>query len=262
MTMLDYGLTAAAALMLLFAVRALMAKDGKNALGCGFGVVTALLWMWVLRRQLDEFPVADAVRVGLGILLVLPAAKALAQPKGANIVMAGISLVLAFVIAGPAVSRVWSEHKPDLVRTRIEVLSDRVQELDAAVQERRSYLNQVKAKRIELSTSVAQSQFQGADLADHPEVERKLAAILRLTPIEAQLAAEVEDLTARLMDSRLELNDAKRGPIDAEAEPEDLLRVYLDGLEDLPAIEVDLTEDERLQKRAEHQLLFDTLTRD
>jgi hypothetical protein len=261
MTMLDYGLIAAAALMLLFALRALTNKESRDSLGCGFGLITALLWMWVLRRQLDEFPLIDAGRVGVGILLVLPAAKALAQPKGARIVMAGISLILAFVIAGPVVSRLWSEHKPDIVRTRIEVLSDQIQELDTVLSERRGYLDQVALKHSELRGSVSESKVDSADIASHPEIERKLAAILRLEPILEQLRSEVDGLEMRLEESNAALEDARRSPIEAEPEPEDLLRIYLDGLEELPALEVDLTDEERLQKRAEHQLLLDTLTR-
>lgn len=261
MTTLDWGLTAAAVLMLLFAIRVLMAKEGKDQLGCGFGIATALLWMWVLRRQLDDLPLYDAGRVGLGVLLVLPAAKALAQPKGARLIGAAISLVLAFVVAGPVVSRLWSQHKPDIARTRVEVLQDQVSELDATLAERLGYLDQVRERLNELEVEVARID-PDVDLATRPDVEAKLAAILHLRPIAAQMQDEVASLTARRADTWSRLLDAQRGPADAEPqmEPADQLRIYLEGLGEVPALDVELDDDARLEQRAEHQLLLESLT--
>ena len=149
MTMFDWGLTAAAVLMLLFAIRAVTSSEGKERLGCGFGLVTALLWIWVLRHHLPDFDVVDAARVAIGILLVLPAARALKQPKG-GVVMAAVALVLAFVIAGPVVARLWKDHKPDIARTKIERLEDRCRHAEPRQAHHPSVVDQLLARDLPL----------------------------------------------------------------------------------------------------------------
>ena len=112
----DWGITAAAVLMFLLAVRVMFmsgkqGNEGKTKLGCGFGFVAACLWAYVLRDHVGSF--WPAARIGLGLFLVLPAAKALANPRGKNLALAAISLAVGVIVAGPVVQRLWSEYRPD-----------------------------------------------------------------------------------------------------------------------------------------------------
>ena len=132
--MLHWGLTAAALLLFIYAVRTLFLSNkgagdqGKEKLGCGFALVATALWVYVLKHHLDD--PWRAIRLGLGLLLVLPSVRAIARPRGAPILAAALGLVLAVVIAGPVVRSLWAEHGPDLRSTEERDLAERIEEFE------------------------------------------------------------------------------------------------------------------------------------
>ena len=107
MEALSWALTAAAVLLVVYALRVIMQdrdpeKPGKKAgLGCGFFFLACLLWSLAAHRWVGGW--LDAFRLGMGIFLATPAIGALTKPHGARLLLGVIGLVLGIVLAGPVV---------------------------------------------------------------------------------------------------------------------------------------------------------------
>ncbi|MCB9915332.1 MAG: hypothetical protein H6828_09305 [Planctomycetes bacterium] len=201
--MLDWGLTAAALLLFLYAVRAswVAQREGKESgLGCGFGVVACALWAWVLRRHLDDpWP---AVRIALGVLLVLPAVGALARPKGAKILQAALALVLAVVLAGPPLVEVWHRYGPDPRSARERELDDAVAEFETLRGDLELRHDALETLRGEERAALQAAGKSWDEVRADPDALQHLALLQR---IDAELAAVRDDLAqveAHLVDLR------------------------------------------------------------
>lgn len=154
---LSWALTAAAVLLVFYALRVLMQdrdaeKPGKKAgLGCGFFFLACLLWSLAAHRWVGGW--LDAFRLGMGIFLVTPAIGALTKPHGARLFLGVIGLVLGIVLAGP-------------------VLKDLVFEVQQAesvgLQEE---LDELRGKEITLAGRVAEWEAESLTLSDVLEAE-------------------------------------------------------------------------------------------
>ena len=173
--MFHWALVAAAILMLLIAVRTLFVsskKDAKGKLGWPFAIVAVGLWIYVLRDHLGEL--GPAVRVGLGILLVLPAVQAVADPGKMRLVRAVGGLILAVLIAGPVVQRMWDDYGLD-TRPRS------VQKLEQGLDEWRDLRDDLMARRQQWAAHEAQVKSEikayGSswdEIQDNPEALEKV----------------------------------------------------------------------------------------
>lgn len=105
----DIGITAGAVLLLVYAARTMVSKEGKAQMGCGFAVAAAVLWSLALGRRIPNFTTQDGLRLAAGALLLLPAFRVLFQHGKASVVSGAVGLVLASVIAGPVVQRYLDE---------------------------------------------------------------------------------------------------------------------------------------------------------
>jgi len=105
MEALSWALTAAAVLLVLYALRVVTQdrdpeKPGNKAgLGCGFFFLACLLWSLAAHRWLGGW--LDAFRLGMGIFVATPAIGALTKPHGARLLLGVVGLVLGIVLAGP-----------------------------------------------------------------------------------------------------------------------------------------------------------------
>ena len=107
MSPLDWGLSASAILLVIFAARTLVTGEGKAQMGCGFMFVAAAVGTFAIGRQVDGFGLVDGARVTVGILLLVPVFRVLFSHKGSSVTVAVISLLAASVIAGPVVARIF-----------------------------------------------------------------------------------------------------------------------------------------------------------
>ena len=109
MSPIDWGLSASAILLVIFAARALVTGEGKAQMGCGFMFVAAAVGTFAIGRQVDGFGLVDGARITVGILLLVPVFRVLFSHKeqrhgGGDLPAA------ASVIAGPVVARIFPEH--------------------------------------------------------------------------------------------------------------------------------------------------------
>ena len=136
MSPIDWGLSASAILLVIFAARTLVTGEGKAQMGCGFMFVAAAVGTFAIGRQVDGFGLVAGARVTVGILLLVPVFRVLFSHTGSSVTAAVISLLAASVIAGPVVARIIPEHvKADVPHgiARVDEEIERVtQELDEA----------------------------------------------------------------------------------------------------------------------------------
>ncbi|MEM1448860.1 MAG: hypothetical protein AAGI22_07090 [Planctomycetota bacterium] len=133
MTPLDWGITAAAALMLLYAARTFVSGKGKSQMGASFAFVAALVWTLALGRHLDGFSFLDGFRVAIGVLLLVPVLRVAFSHTGGSIVFAVMSLILASVIAGPVVGRFAGQLSPGGA-PRVESIESTIADLDTEIE--------------------------------------------------------------------------------------------------------------------------------
>jgi len=105
MTPTDIGISAGALLLLVYAARTMVSKEGRAQMGCGFAVAAAVLWSLALGRGIPNFTTQDGLRLALGALLLLPAFRALFQHGKGSVVSGAVGLVMASIVAGPVVQR-------------------------------------------------------------------------------------------------------------------------------------------------------------
>jgi hypothetical protein len=107
MEALSWALTAAAVLLVLYALRVVTQdrdpeKPGSKAgLGCGFFFLACLLWSLAAHDWVGGW--LNAFRLGLGVFVATPAIGALTKPHGARLFLGVIGLVLGIVLAGPVI---------------------------------------------------------------------------------------------------------------------------------------------------------------
>ncbi len=135
MQSLHWALTAAALLLFLIAIlnlfSGLRSKDGqgKQGMGCGFALLAALLWSYVLGQYFGDWK--DGLRVSVGVLLVLPAVAAVARPGKASLCGSVLGLILGVVLAGPVVQRWWQQEYGERDKKLAIEVEERIDSLKA-----------------------------------------------------------------------------------------------------------------------------------
>lgn len=139
MSPIDWGLSGAAILLLIFAARTFVTGEGKSQMGFGFMLVAAVVWTFAIGRQIDDFSTADMIRVAIGILLLVPVFRVLFTHTSGSVTSAVISLILSSVIAGPVLTRAFPEHIKVDVRTELNAKLGQVdKDLETATKTRDS----------------------------------------------------------------------------------------------------------------------------
>lgn len=152
MAPLDWGLSAAAILLVVFAARTLVTGEGKSQMGCGFMFVAAAVGTFAIGRQIDGFGFVDGARITVGILLLVPVFRVLFSHTGSSVTTAVISLLAASVIAGPIVARVFPEH----VETDVPYEITRV---DGEIERVAEQLEETRATRDAIVTSAGEARI-------------------------------------------------------------------------------------------------------
>lgn len=119
MSPIDWGLSGASILLLIFAARTFVTGEGKSQIGFGFMLVAAVVWTFAIGRQIDDFSTGDMVRVAIGVLLLVPVLRVLFTHTSGSVTSAVVSLILASVIAGPVLTRAFPEHVKVDARTEL-----------------------------------------------------------------------------------------------------------------------------------------------
>jgi hypothetical protein len=245
--MLHWGLTAAALLMFAYAVRMLFVSSkaegdkGKQNLGCGFAVVSAALWIYVLDHHLDDpWP---AIRIGLGALLVLPAVQALAKPEGARILRAAVGLALAVVLAGPPLQDLWSKLQPDPRAAEEQEIDTKIEELEARIEPLSARGIRIDELRKQLRDEILATGKNWDELKDDKQALYRLSVIRELDEQRAEVRDALERLASRLRalsQAKAALQAGQEAPgWESEAPDDALIRAMANvpPLDELPPVE-------------------------
>ena len=130
MAPIDWGISIAALLLLLFSARMLVSGKGKSQMGLSFAVLAAVIWTFAIGRHIEGFSNVDGLRVAAGALLMVPVLRALFSQTGASITGAVIAVLLAAWAAGPVIAR----YSPNVVEAELpaqERLAAKLAKVDA-----------------------------------------------------------------------------------------------------------------------------------
>lgn len=258
--MLHWGLTAAALLLFVFAVRTIFLSSqgeedkGRQKLGCGFAVVAAALWIYVLDHWLDD--ASGAIRIGIGVLLVLPSVRAIARPRGAPILGAAVALVLAVVIAGPQVRALWQQHGLDFRPAEQRELENRIEEVERLRVEYGERRSQLETLRNELRAEIGGAAKSWSDVEKDPELLDRLRLLKHVEEELETADGALSTIAAYLPEMRAELDALEKK--EAGAPPSDAAKLdaLREELRDAPPIEA-LPLGEQYERKQELQELFE-----
>lgn len=253
MEALSWALTAAAVLLVVYALRVITQdrdpdKPGKKAgLGCGFFFLACLLWSLAAHQWVGGW--LDAFRLGMGVFLATPAIGALTRPHGARLFLGVVGLVLGIVLAGPVVKDLLTQveqRETVQLSEELERLTDNEARLAGA-------LADWEEERLSLAGGL---QAEGHDGFDAVQADpAALANLERLLEVQGLL----EQGRSRLSQVRkairgIEDQVALKGE---EAEADDLAEHL--GLDVEAPTEADLTPVEAYARQKELQALFEAL---
>ncbi len=258
--MLHWGLTAAALLLFIFAVRTLFlsSKGDENKdqqkLGCGFAIVAAALWIYVLDHYLDD--ASGAIKIGIGVLLVLPSVRAIARPRGAPIIAAAAGLVLAVVIAGPEVQKLWQEHGLDFRPAKQRVLAERIEEAEELRDEYAGRLSGLEQLRAKVKSEIGPVTGGWEEAQSNPELLDQLQLLQRIDEEVATTESALATIDAYLPEMRAVLEAMEREEAEEPPGGESELEQLLQELQDAPPID-ELPLGEQYERKQELQDLFE-----
>lgn len=236
MTPVQWGLSAAAVLMLVYAARTLVSGKGKAQMGLGFALVASVVWTFAIGKQLGNLNNTDCFRLAAGVFLLVPALRVLFSHTGGSVTTGVVSLILASVIAGPVVAPfidgVDSGVAPEIERMKrqVETADEEIKGLEATRDQVASYaaIERVKLDNFDLGST---AQIEGN--ADAMAVLQKYAGFKgRLDVLSGDIATlrgqrESLETTLRALERGGDVRDSlKRAEeIRAEVEAEAARRV-------------------------------------
>lgn len=251
MTPTDIGITAGAVLLLVYAARTMVSKEGKAQLGCGFAVAAAVLWSLALGRRIPNFTTQDGLRLAAGALLLLPAFRVLFQHGKASVVSGAIGLVLASVIAGPVVQRYLDEagilQGPRTTEEQITATDEEIERLQGLRMQLAGDMLARKKRVAERGHADAEALAGDADsmqlMREYAELKTRIADLdTRLATLEAErtkLTDARNDSTRTL--TELELDRIRREVVEAsDVSDKSVLEIYTERKELLELFEAEV----------------------
>lgn len=138
MTALTWALDAAALLLVFYAIRVLAQDpdekhpEGRAKLGYWFFFLACILWSLASAPWVGGY--WSALRLGLGVFLLVPAVVALIKPHGFRLVLGAMALIIGVLLAAPvAQDLVERWRNADSPVSELEVRIDQLQEYESAL---------------------------------------------------------------------------------------------------------------------------------
>ena len=198
MSPIDWGLSASAILLGVFAARTLFTGEGKAQMGCGFMFVAAAVGTFAIGRQVDGFGLVDGARITVGVLLLVPVFRVLFSHKGSSVTTAVISLLAASVIAGPVVARIFPEHVEVDVSHEISRVDEEIGRVEQELEKKRAALGEIVTPTAEARAAIDALGVETAEeLAGNEEALQRWRAYKDLRDDRAELLGEIESLEER-----------------------------------------------------------------
>lgn len=195
MSPIDWGLSASAILLVIFAARTLVTGEGKAQMGCGFMFVAAAVGTFAIGRHVDGFGLVAGARITAGILLLVPVFRVLFNHTGSSVTTAVISLLAASIIAGPVVARIFPEHVETDVPHEISLVDEEIERVKQELEETRATRD-----AIVISTAEARAAFDALGVETAEALARDEVALESwrtykgLRDKMAELLTEIESL--------------------------------------------------------------------
>lgn len=203
MSPIDWGLSASAILLVIFAARTLVTGEGKAQMGCGFMFVAAAVGTFAIGRQVDGFGLVDGARITVGILLLVPVFRVLFSHKGSSVTVAVISLLAASVIAGPVVARIFPEHVETGAPREVPPIDEEIEGVEQELAKKRAELDAIETPLAEARAALDVLGIETPDeLARSEEALQRLRTYKDLLDDRRGLGAEIEALEKQLADLR------------------------------------------------------------
>ncbi len=192
---LDIAASAAAVLLFLFAARSFVVGSNHEPLGWGFGLASGGILAYLVKDHVGGF--GNGLRLGLGILLALPALRAIVDPKSTSILTAVFSLLIAFAVAGNPAKKLIQAYGPetatsDLVRTQNE-LGKLEKQRDRA----REILDELSLQKDEIKRELKSLDLSNDDLAKHPRMQLLASTVEAKDKWESALVVIEKEVQAR-----------------------------------------------------------------
>ena len=229
MSTLDLALTAATVLLFLFGIRTLVSKDGPKQLGFGFGLAAALCLSWLYKDELGGYD--KGLRLGLGLLLLMPSIKALLQPKGRSIMWAVVTLISAILIAGGPARTAIERTVPGFLPEGQLDLENRLVESENALEKLPELEKFYRMKEAELKGELRNLGGDSAAILASNGGEQKAKQLMHVRQKIAEVQESETMLEKAIQSMRMDLEQLKlagKGEIGAE---NPALREALDELE-------------------------------
>lgn len=201
MSPIDWGLSASAILLVIFAARTLVTGEGKAQMGCGFMFVAATVGTFAIGRQVDGFGLVDGARITIGILLLVPVFRVLFSHKGSSVTVAVISLLAASVIAGPVVARIFPEHVETGASREVPPIDEEIQGVEQELARKRAELDAIETPMAEARAALDALGIETLDeLARSEEALERLQTYKDLLDDWKGLRVDIEALEKQLAD--------------------------------------------------------------
>ncbi|QDV05941.1 hypothetical protein Poly30_14440 [Planctomycetes bacterium Poly30] len=231
MTPLDWGISIAALMMLLFAARSMVSGKGKSQMGLSFAVLAAVVWTFAIGRHIEGFSTVDGLRVAAGALLLVPVLRALFSQTGSSITGAVVALLLAAWAAGPVIAR-YSTNVIEAELPAQERLEKKLADIDA----RLATLG-ATSETVSSYAATQRGKLEDLKVTTEAEIDANPAAMAALKKW-AGYKAELVDLSRQIQELR-----AQRTEVDAA----------LRALERAGGDETSIAEAERIRELVEHE---------
>lgn len=231
MTPIDWGISIAAFMMLLFAARTLVSGKGKSQMGLSFAVIAAVVWTFAIGRHIEGFTTVDGLRVAAGALLLVPVLRALFSQTGSSITGAVVAVILAAWAAGPVIAR----YSPNII------------EAELPPKER------LEAKLIDVEAKLATLGATSETVASYAATERAKLVDFGVTT-EAEIDANPDAMTAlkKWAGYKAQLTDLSRQTQELRASRTEI-ETALRALERAGGDETSIAEAERIRELVEQE---------
>ncbi|MEZ5973598.1 MAG: hypothetical protein R3F33_14725 [Planctomycetota bacterium] len=209
MPILDLAASAAAVLLFLFAARSFVTGSNREPLGWGFGLASGIILAWLLKEPLGGF--GNGLRLGLGILLVMPALHALVDPGKSSVVSAIVGLFMAFAVARGPVNHLRRTLGPETPATQLVAVQNELATLGEQRVRVKKTLSELVLRKEELKREIRSLGLGEKELLKHPKVSL-LAALVETqakwdrTLVQLDSLIQAKELRLQALQANLEMD--------------------------------------------------------
>lgn len=201
MSAFSWGLIIAGAFLLLYAIRVLLSngekedKRRRQSLGCGFVLMTGLVWGLALTNLLGSL--GSGLRLGFSLALLLPALAVLLGARRHGVIGPAIALILAVAIGATELPRLWRYVSPPEAESAVRQLESARSELQSRIGKTEAYVEQLAEENQELKRELNDIGHEDFDsLENDPDAYALLKELGQVNRLEQEARNKLESWRA------------------------------------------------------------------